>query len=67
MSKFLEKNSTHTKKPQGVNLVAIGADNRIRTYDLLITNEPLYQLDDWLHQILHRTQSDLFHFLQTNY
>lgn len=21
-----------------------GADNRIRTYDLLITNEPLYQL-----------------------
>ena len=24
--------------------MAIGADNRIRTYDLLITNEPLYQL-----------------------
>lgn len=44
MSKFLEKTLHIQKRPQGVNLVAIGADNRIRTYDLLITNEPLYQL-----------------------
>ncbi len=37
---YLHKKGLHTVQTFDFT----GADNRIRTYDLLITNEPLYQL-----------------------